>query len=730
LATSSSSPLTARFDKFVFELSSGRLFASGTRVPIQEQPVQILRLLLRAGGEVVTREQVRAALWPEDTYVDFEHGVNTAVKKLRQALEDSADRPRFIETLPRIGYRFMVPVEWLNPAPAEPRIEPHGIAIVPPHVALGEAPAARRQSPAASSRSWKNIVALAAVLIAGIATYSVRNQSHSPQQPTAVIPFTTFPGFEIAPSFSPDGNQIVFSWSAYEKEFEFDLFIKQVGQERVVQLTHHPAMFLVSSWSPDGRNIAFMRQSDPESSGVFLIAALGGAERKLADITTLQDWEPLGLSWSADGKWIAFAKANASENGATSTQHFSIHLVNTETTEERVLPDPSPECGNTWNPEFSPDGKYLASVCVLTQGVSKIYVQTADGREPREIVGAWSSEGFSGIAWAPGGEALFYSSDQHLWRVPLAGGTPERLLFAQDVESVSVSRNNQRLAFSQVRHPVAVWQMDLNGTERAAGSATKLLSSSRGDSSAHLSPDGKFIAFESLRSGNPELWICDPDGSNAVQLTNFGGPPVGSANWAPDSRHVVFDVRTSGNAELHTLDIKGGPSKKLDAGTPNASNPYWSSDGKWIYFSTERPNAIWKVPSAGGVPVRLTTSENQKYLPQESFDGSRVFYHQLRDGHAEAWSATATGGDERPVKGIPVDADWVAAQNGIYYIDGKPRKFSLNFLQTGAQKARTVADMPGVFAIGAATISRDGRKLLFAGIEHSEGDIMLVEGIR
>ena len=89
------------------------MFRSGVRVPIQDQPLQLLRLLLEAEGKVVTREQLRAALWPQGTFVDFEHAVNTAVKKLRQALEDSAEHPKFVETLPRIGYRFINAPEWV-----------------------------------------------------------------------------------------------------------------------------------------------------------------------------------------------------------------------------------------------------------------------------------------------------------------------------------------------------------------------------------------------------------------------------------------------------------------------------------------------------------------------------------------------------------------------------------------------------------------------------------------
>jgi DNA-binding winged helix-turn-helix (wHTH) protein len=114
MAASGSALRVARFDRYSVDLASGGLFRSGVRIPIQSQPFQVLRLLLEAKGEVVSREELRDALWSHDTFVDFDLGVNTAVRKLRQALEDSAERPRFIETLPKLGYRFMIPVEWPN----------------------------------------------------------------------------------------------------------------------------------------------------------------------------------------------------------------------------------------------------------------------------------------------------------------------------------------------------------------------------------------------------------------------------------------------------------------------------------------------------------------------------------------------------------------------------------------------------------------------------------------
>jgi DNA-binding winged helix-turn-helix (wHTH) protein len=144
LVTDRSHSVCARFDRFQVDLSKGELRKDGTSVAIQEQPLQVLRMLLQADGEVVTREQLCSALWPKDTFVDFEHGVNNAVKKLRQALEDSAERPRFVETLPRIGYRFMVPVEWTNSR--------SGISLLP-----GVAPMLRRKHRLSRTRlRWRH----------------------------------------------------------------------------------------------------------------------------------------------------------------------------------------------------------------------------------------------------------------------------------------------------------------------------------------------------------------------------------------------------------------------------------------------------------------------------------------------------------------------------------------------------------------------------------------------
>jgi Tol biopolymer transport system component/DNA-binding winged helix-turn-helix (wHTH) protein len=719
----------ARFGCCQLDLSSNELFCSGVRVPIQEQPLQVLRLLLEAEGRIVTREQLRSALWPKDTFVDFEHGVNTAVKKLRRALTDSAESPGFVETLPKVGYRFMIPVEW-TADPGGSNSLSRVVAIAPPKPTAVPSLGVSERALQNSGSRWRLVyLAIGLLLLAAvIGGFLLRSRRQMQPGTLAIVPFTTFPGFEIAPSFSPDGNEIVFSWFGYEKEFQFDLYIKQVGQEHVVQLTHHPATFLVSAWSPDGRLIAFMRQADPEGTGIYLISPLGGAERKLASITAYDGWEPIGVSFSPDGKWLAFSKANTLEKKADSSpDHFSIHLVNVETSEERLLPDPSNDCRNTWQPAFSPDGKYLASVCVLAEGVARVYLQTPDGKQARELKDARSSEGFAGLAWAQDSQSLLYSSDQHLWRVPLAGGKPEMLLFAQDVESVAVASHGNRLAFAQVHHSGNVFQLVLANHTKLTAPATKLISSTRGDAGAHVSPDGKHIAFQSWRSGNPEVWVCDRDASNPVQLTSFGGPSIGEPRWSPDGRRVVFDVRTdSGIPELYIVDLAGGPPRRFLTGTIEAASPFWSGDGHWIYFNTERPHAIWKAPAEGGAARRLTAEGKDQRDPQEEMDGTRVFFYS----EGNVWSASANGGDERPVPGVPSNVRWVPARSGGYFIDGGPRHFALHYFDSATQHAHKIVDFPYLFVMWGPSLTPDGHALLFSGIEHSEGDIMVVEGFR
>ena len=167
------------FGVFEADLKTGELHKNGVRVALQGQPFQVCAILLEHSGELVTREELRRRVWPEDTFVDFDQALNAAVAKIRIALGDEATNPRFVETLPRRGYRFIAPVDKPSlPAPAPP------------------APKRRREGVAAKAR-WISVGATLLVLISGIGIWRfARNRSEAAVPPLEVVPLAALPGFE------------------------------------------------------------------------------------------------------------------------------------------------------------------------------------------------------------------------------------------------------------------------------------------------------------------------------------------------------------------------------------------------------------------------------------------------------------------------------------------------------------------------------------------------------
>ena len=177
-------PTVKRFGVFEADVRTEELRKEGLCLRLPGQSFQVLLLLLENPGEMVTREVLRKKLWPEDTFVDFDHGLNAAVNRLREALGDSADRPKFIETLPRRGYRWMVSVEGMEVGPT---------------------------SDVTPRRWWSWAAALVAVLgLGGGVLWFVRPAPKTPELRLTVTPLTASPGLEGHPSFSPDGNQVAF----------------------------------------------------------------------------------------------------------------------------------------------------------------------------------------------------------------------------------------------------------------------------------------------------------------------------------------------------------------------------------------------------------------------------------------------------------------------------------------------------------------------------------------
>ena len=208
-----------RFGSFELDPASGELRKGGARVKLQEQPFQVLRALVERPGEVVTREELHERLWPGDTFVEFDDGLNTAVRKIRQALGDSADNPRFVETLPRRGYRFIAPVD-------RPRnqLGPSGPSPDAPEATPGT------HKRRLSRRRFGWLTAAAAAALAALLWwgYFAASDATAPAGAMTMAPLTSYPGTERFPSFSPDGERVAFAWDGESRD-NFDIYIQNVG---------------------------------------------------------------------------------------------------------------------------------------------------------------------------------------------------------------------------------------------------------------------------------------------------------------------------------------------------------------------------------------------------------------------------------------------------------------------------------------------------------------------
>ena len=706
----STRPYRLRFGVFEIDRRTGEVRRQGVRIKIAVQPFQILSTLVDRPGELVTREELQQRLWPSDTFVDFEHSLNSAVKKLRLALGDVAEAPVFIETLPRRGYRFLPLVEAV--------IEPSSTA------------ASDGLSTATTGTRRAAVIGIAAVVtVAALALLLFRVTARSAASNVKLAPLTAFPGQEVAPSFSPDGTQVAFAWTGDTPDAAegFDLYAKVVGTERPLRLTAHPAAWITPAWSPDGRSIAFSRVSSAGESGIYAVSALGGPERKLVDASFAPFWilSASALSWSPDGRLLAYSETPP--GGPVTMWLLSVGNL------QKTKIEPAVACQDAWNPTFSPEGNTLAFACSSSIGVWSIYVQPLSGGAATRVASATGFPG--GLCWTPDGSRIVFATATHpgsggeLWQVSTSGGNPERLLFAQDAYSPSFSRRGNRLAYARRFETIDIWRIDLS---QSPPHPRKLIASSRIQENPQLSPDGSKIAFESTRSGTREIWIADSSGEDPVRLTSFGSPLTGTPRWSADGRRVLFDSRVRGQSDLYVADTAERMPHRLSLSVADVSMGAWSQDGRWIYFVSTGSGSqqIWRVSSEGGTALQLTKRGGWNAF--ESADGKLLYYaKQFVD--AEIWRMPTGGGEEGPLPGMPhveYSAWWVPTAAGIYFIAQGPVP-QVRFYDFATRGVKEIANLPGAPApyVGGISVSRDGRYVIYSQIDETASDLMLVDGL-
>jgi Tol biopolymer transport system component len=199
-----------------------------------------------------------------------------------------------------------------------------------------------------------------------------------------------------------------------------------------------------------------------------------------------------------------------------------------------------------------------------------------------------------------------------LWRIPVwSAAGPSRLAFAPDnAYAPSISRQGNRLAYVVGRYDTNIWRVDLHDPGKKPRNSAPFISSTKPDFYPSYSPDGKRIAFVSDRSGSREIWISDAEGSNSVQLTSLGATVLYGPRWSSDGSDIGF-AAVLGQQHAYLVNAKGGKPRRLTASSAQDDWPFWSPDGRWIYFNSDRSgrNEVWRMPSRGGEAVQITRNE-------------------------------------------------------------------------------------------------------------------------
>jgi len=691
------------FGVFEADLRTGELRKSGVRVPLPGQPFQVCALLLERPGELVTREELRQRIWPEDTFVDFDQALNAAVSKIRIALGDNADNPRFVETLPRRGYRFIAPVERSSFQPSSSAPEPRFWRLK-------------------ANRVWLIASTTTLVLLSGLGMWRSGRKSLDLVSPTIeVAPLAGLPAFETDPAFSPDGNQVAFVLRGPEIS---GIYTTIVGGEKPLRVTSNTGD-CSPRWSPDGRQIAFARPFE-HGIAIYTIPASGGTERRLYAGPTGSF--PDAFDWSPDGKVLAFSQTNSDKT------HSWIALLSPIDFTTRRLTAPSGQ-ELDYFPAFSPNGSDVAFVRGIIAGVvSDIYIVPAAGGAPRRLTfdNTWV---LGPPTWTPDGRDIVFSSTRgglaNLWRVSATGGPPRPVAGVGPIAfKPSISPRGNQLVYQRGFFKDTLVRLDLKDEKHRLRPPVVVRSEKGMNWRPHFSPDGKRFVFESDRFGYPEIWACESNGSNCGQLTSLRGTS-GAARWSPDGRYIAFEFRPKDHSEVYLLEVGGGMPRLLPT-FPGADNggPNWSRDGKWIYFYSDRGGGLfqlWKVPANGGSPVQVT--KNGGVFAAESADGRFLYYSKFEA--QGIWRMPLNGGEEahvldQPGTGFDAWFNWALARNGIYFLAWKGQDAAvLDFFEFATGKITTISTLRRS-GVGLA-VSGDGRSILYQQNELSESSIMLVK---
>jgi len=671
-----------RFGLYEVDLRAMHLRKSGIKIKLQEQPFQILTMLLERPGEIVTREELQKQLWPEDTFVVFDVGLNSAVKKLRQALGDDSENPRFIETLYRRGYRFLAPVE--AAFPARPLTEGgDGQAVGVRDSASSVDPRARAEGIPRERRAGNKRKFLAMFVF------------------VALLALAAFIGFRLRPSEPP---QI--------KEY---LQITHDGRQKFSMVTDGERLFMEVR-GEDGRfmleEVSAMGGDSAPLATPFENAMLAGiaGDGSTLFVTNFKFTDELTATWAlplptgAPRQLVQFGAPSVTPSPEGTqllfTSGSALYVADSRGQNPQKLLTVDGYIGDL---QVSPNGKRLRFTLVeIPTGSSALWEANRDGSGLHPLFpGSTDSQHECCGKWTPDGEYFVFESFRgghtNIWVLPESGGwlhrhpQPVQLTNGPlDFSNPVPSKNGKRIFAFGVQP-----RSELIRHESKSRFTTFLGGMSLSD--VDFSRDGEWITYISIP--DRALWRSKLDGSERLQLTNPGSIWAGMPRWSPDGKQIVFMGRTwERNWRAYLISANGGTPEDLVPGSKAGFDPNWSADGKSIVVSLENLGEV----SQGISILNLETKQlsdlpgaEHLFSPRWSPDGRFIAGISVDSDRLMVWEIATRKWTE--VARMPIGyPSWSHDSRYLYFDTGFTRDPAFYRVRISDHKLEEVADLKGL----------------------------------
>lgn len=583
------------FGPFEADILTQELRKHGTRLPLPRQSFQILKMLLERRGELVTRDELRAALWPSDTFVDFEHSLNSAVNKLRDALGDTADDPRYIETLPRRGYRYV--------GGPEPEQEPDPVqqpAAQPSRISSSSMVAVAKQHKLGLTAALFTLF-----LVLSAAGYGVYSLVHRP----APMPFQKFTVTQVTNSgkaaqaaISPDGRYVL---SVMDDNGMQSLWLRNVPTGSDTQIIPPSASGYDSlTFSPDGNYFYFF-----ESGGLYRSPIFGTPQMIVRDA--------FGLAFSPDGRRIAYVRGDNPD-----ATHWRIFTASVDGYDETLLHTGlSSDWPVSWAWSPKGDGIFYS----VGGAINVLDVRT--GKSHRFV--SFKDKFVAAIRWSRDGRVLFVNyrrgkrSGQIGFVQPTGGDIEPITRDANTYGSLALSEDGRTLTTIQSRSYATVSVLSKVG-QQFVEPRLLLSQASEFDEGSGLSwtADGNLLVSDNIR-----LWKLGADGKNQTQLLADSSAVIFDASPCGANYLVLSWASHGGPIGIWRTNADGSNPLRLTNGTDGDSHrlPVCSPDQKWVYYVDWSEN-ISRVPLDGsGKPeVILRLPQNYDFDMAQTMGGLSI----------------------------------------------------------------------------------------------------------